>query len=193
MNATSSQRRRYVLLDRDGTLIVHRPYLGRVDQVELVPGVVEGLQNLSRLGFGLAVLTNQSGIARGYFTAEDVERIHAKIREELAAAAVVIDGFYCCPHVPEDHCTCRKPEPGLALQAAGELGFELAESFLIGDNACDIHLGARIGATTFLVRNAYGVAVPENENLDPDYVVGDLSEAARVISDRLNGSGIPNS
>ncbi|MBE0656967.1 MAG: HAD family hydrolase [Bryobacteraceae bacterium] len=190
MNNSPSQRRRYVLLDRDGTLIVHRPYLGRVDQVELVPGVVEGLQNLSQLGFGLAVLTNQSGIGRGYFTAEDVDRIHAKIREELAAAGVVIDGFYCCPHVPEDHCTCRKPEPGLALQAAGELGFELAESFLIGDNDCDIHLGARIRATTFLVKNASSVALPESAVLDPDYVVGDLGEAARVIADRVSAEGI---
>lgn len=180
-----------MLLDRDGTLIVHRPYLGRVDQVELVPGVVEGLQNLSRLGFGLAVLTNQSGIARGYFTVDDVERIHAKIREELAAAGVVIDRFYCCPHVPEDQCNCRKPEPGLAVQAASELGFELAESFVIGDNTCDIHLGARIGATTFLVKNGFSVALPEHEDLDPDYVVGDLGEAARIISDCLNGSGEP--
>lgn len=186
MTATSPLRRRFVLLDRDGTLIVHRPYLGRVDQVELVPGVVEGLQNLSRLGFGLAVLTNQSGIARGYFTVDDVERIHAKIREELAAAGVVIDGFYCCPHIPEDHCTCRKPEPGLALQAASQLGFELAESCVIGDNACDIQLGARIGATTFLVENEFSVPRPELEVLHPDYSVGDVEEAARIIADRYS-------
>lgn len=185
MNTASSQRRRYVLLDRDGTLIVHRPYLGRVDQVELVPGVVEGLQNLSRLGFGLAVLTNQSGIGRGYFTLEDVERIHARISEELAAAGIVIDGFYCCPHVPEDRCSCRKPEPGLALQAAGELGFELAESFLIGDNVCDIQLGARICATTFLVRNAYSVRISAVERLAPDFVVSDLREATEMIADRI--------
>lgn len=188
MNTASSQRRRYVLLDRDGTLIVHRPYLGRVDQVELVPGVVEGLQNLSRLGFGLAVLTNQSGIGRGYFTLEDVERIHARISEELAAAGIVIDGFYCCPHVPEDRCHCRKPEPGLALQAASELEFELAESFLIGDNACDVRLGARIGATTFLVKNGFSVALSQQEDLDADYVVGDLGEAARIIADCVSAA-----
>lgn len=193
MTANSTQRRRYVLLDRDGTVIVYRPYLGNVNQVELVPGVVEGLQHLSRLGFGLAVLTNQSGIARGYFTADDVERIHVKIQEELAAAGVVIDGFYCCPHRPEDHCICRKPEPGLALQAAAELGFELAESVLIGDNACDILLGARIGATTILVENCFSVAPPERKNLNPDYVVGDLVEAARIIAGRINGSRKPNS
>lgn len=182
-------RRRFVLLDRDGTLIVYRPYLSSVDQVELVPGVVDGLREMSGLGLGLVVLTNQSGIARGYFAAEDVERIHARIRLELGRAGVRFEGFYCCPHVPEDRCGCRKPEPGLALQAARELDFDPADSFLIGDNACDVRLGGRIGATTFLVQNAYVVEALEEEDLTPDFVVVDLREAAQIIASRIAASG----
>ena len=182
---TARERRRYVLLDRDGTLIVYRPYLARVDQVELVPGVAEGLRGLAGLGLGLAVLTNQSGISRGYFSRDEVDRIHGRIREELAEAGVVIEDFYLCPHVPEDRCGCRKPQPGLALRAARDLRFDLQQSFVIGDNACDVELGINVGATTFRLDNQFSVDEREPSGHRPDFVIGDLREAAAIIAERL--------
>ena len=100
--------RPYILLDRDGTIIVEKNYLSSVDDLELLPGAMEGLRLLQDLGCGLIVVTNQSGIARGKLTLETLTGIHAELRKRLAAGGVQIDAFYHCPHVPEDHCACRR-------------------------------------------------------------------------------------
>ena len=173
--------RRFVLLDRDGTIIVARHYLSDPQQVEMIPGSVEGLRLLSQLGLGLAVVTNQSGVARGFFDQPRLDLIHDRMCRLLAAEGVGFDGIYSCPHTPEDNCGCRKPLPGLVEKAARELCFEPREAFVIGDNICDIELGRAVGATTLLVRTGYGSRVAADAQTRPDYVINDLEEAASVI------------
>ncbi len=174
--------RRFVLLDRDGTINVEKEYLSSAEGLELLPNAVAGLRAMRDLGLGLVVLTNQSGIGRGYFGAEAVERIHRALAGLLASGGVALDGIYICPHGPEEGCPCRKPAPGLAEQAARELGFRLAVSFVIGDKAADIELGRRVGATTILVRTGYGREVEASGAALPDYAADDLADAARIIA-----------
>jgi D-glycero-D-manno-heptose 1,7-bisphosphate phosphatase len=184
-------RRRFVLLDRDGTLNVERHYLSRPEEVELLPGVAEGLRELRRLGLGLLVVTNQSGVGRGYFDEQALAAVHDRLRWLLRLEGADVDGVYHCPHLPAEGCSCRKPEPGLARQAALEFGFELSESFVIGDKRCDVELGQRIGATSILVRTGYGADDPR-DGRQPDLIADDLVEAARLIASRVGkvrGSG----
>jgi D-glycero-D-manno-heptose 1,7-bisphosphate phosphatase len=175
------RQRRFVLLDRDGTINVEREYLSDPDELELYPNTLDGLRRLQGLGFGLVVVTNQSAIGRGFFDRERLEEIHLRLKDILGRGGVRLDGIFVCPHTPDDDCQCRKPQPGLALDAAKELGFEPAQAFVIGDKACDIGLGQRIGATTLLVRTGYGKEEIAQGKVNPDFVVADLAEAAQVI------------
>jgi D-glycero-D-manno-heptose 1,7-bisphosphate phosphatase len=174
--------RRYVLLDRDGTLIAERNYLARVADIELLPNTIVGLRRLAQLNLGIVVVTNQSGIARGYFGWPEVHAIHKYLTRLFADNGVSLAGCYVCPHGPDESCECRKPEPGLALTAAKELHFDPATAFVIGDKACDIDLGKRLGATTFLVRTGYGEQYAAMGGIGADYVVADLLAAAEVIA-----------
>jgi len=173
----------FVLLDRDGTIIVEQDYLSDPDQIVLVPSAIEGMKALQSAGFGLAIVTNQSGIARGYFDHDRLAAIHQRLEELLAAEDIRLDGIFYCPHTPDDKCDCRKPAPGLAEQAAAQLGFAPSRSFVIGDKACDVDLGRVIGATTFLVGTGYGADQWAQRLAWPDFVVSDLIEAAAVIKD----------
>jgi D-glycero-D-manno-heptose 1,7-bisphosphate phosphatase len=177
-----SAMRRFVLLDRDGTVMVEQNYLADAALVELLPGAAEGLRNLAAVGFGLVVVTNQSGIGRGYFDWPTLDAIHTRMEALLGAEGVRLDGIYVCPHTPEDMCECRKPRRGLVDQAAARLGFDPAESVVIGDKACDIELGSRIGARTILLRTGYGAETEASRAASPDCVVDGLAEAARVIA-----------
>ena len=107
-----TKARRFVLLDRDGTIIIEREYLSDPQQVELVPGASEALRRLRQIGLGLAVITNQSGVGRGYCDAGRVALVHGRMCALLAAEGAYLDGIYVCPHTPEDGCSCRKPNPG---------------------------------------------------------------------------------
>src|ERR1700740_1318918 len=130
-------RQRFVLLDRDGTIIVERHYLSDPEWVELLPGAVSGLRQLSQMGLGLVVITNQSGIGRGFFDETRLELIHRRMSKLLAAEEVTLSGIYFCPHTPDTDCCCRKPRPGLVKQAARQLNFDLQDAFVIGDKPCD--------------------------------------------------------
>jgi D-glycero-D-manno-heptose 1,7-bisphosphate phosphatase len=174
-------RQRFVVLDRDGTIIVERHYLSDPEQVELIPGAASGLRKMSEMGLGLAVITNQSVIGRGIIDRARLDLIHQRMRELLAAEDVRLNGIYFCPHRPEDGCLCRKPQPGLLQSAAQELGFDPQFSFVIGDQSSDIELGQRVGATTFLVRTGYGSQVAAEGLVAPDYVVDDLQDAVQII------------
>lgn len=176
---------RFVLLDRDGTLIVRRPYLCDPHAVELLPRTVEGLHSLRRLGLGLILITNQSGIGRGYFTLEQVVAVHDHLRHLLGAAGVVLDDIFLCPHAPEDGCRCRKPSPGMVHDAAAVWGFDPRESFVIGDAACDMELGKVVGATTIRTVQDHNVLPLDPELISPDETVRDLVEAAAVVERRL--------
>jgi len=170
-----------IVLDRDGTIIQECEYLSNPEQVELVPGAGAALRELQQIGFSLVVVTNQSGIARGFFSDAVLQQIHHRLNQLLAEAGVRLAGIYVCPHRPEDNCGCRKPKLGLMEQAAKELGFATERSFVIGDKASDIEMGHSAGAVTFLVRTGYGARVAAEQDSIPDYVVDDLDAAARVI------------
>lgn len=174
-----------VLLDRDGTIIVERNYLSDPDQVELLPRAAEGLLRLRRAGCKLAVITNQSGIGRGLFSLETLERIHGRMLDLLLQEGVEIEGIFFCPHIPEDHCDCRKPEPGLIERAAEALGFDPSQSFVIGDKPCDVELGQAVGARTILVRTGYGSQIEAEKGCRPDYLADDLYKAAAIVEESL--------
>jgi len=178
--------RRFVVLDRDGTLVEERNYLSDPEALALSQGAAEGLRRLQSLGVGLVVVTNQSAIGRGLFDETRLDEIHARLSEMLAAEGIVLDGIYVCPHSPEAGCECRKPGTALLDRAGRELGFDPAESFVIGDKASDIELGRRAGATTILVRTGYGAEVESQGTARPDYVVADLARAARVIEEAIS-------
>ena len=174
-------RRRFALLDRDGTIIVERNYLSDPVQVELLSGAPSGLNRLRELGLGLAVITNQSAIGRGYINEARLDKIHERLLEMLGEEKVLLDGIYFCPHLPEDNCECRKPKTGLIHRAARELGFDLQDCYVIGDKDCDIEMGKRVGATTFLVLTGYGNETIVKGISQPDFVANDLDEVAGII------------
>lgn len=174
-------QRRFVLLDRDGTLIHEREYLADPNGVELLPGAAAGLRRMAALGLGLAVVTNQSGIARGYFDLDCLARIHHRMSDLLAEQGVSLDGIFFCPHAPADHCTCRKPLTGLVEQAAAALNFRPSDSFVIGDKPCDVDLGLNVGAATILVDTGYGAQLAPSERAKARYNAANLEAAAEII------------
>jgi D-glycero-D-manno-heptose 1,7-bisphosphate phosphatase len=137
---------------------------------------------LSALGLGLIVVTNQSGVARGYFDLARVEEIHRRMQDLLVAEGVRLDAICVCPHLPEDDCPCRKPRPELIHRAAAQFGFEPSECFVIGDKPCDIELGQAVSATTILVRNGYGAEHEAAGSVCPGHVADDLSAASDLIA-----------
>jgi len=173
---------RFVILDRDGTIIEERHYLSDPDQVELIPGVREGLRQLSDMGLGLVVVSNQSGVGRGFFDRTQVDLVNERMCALLGEEGIFLQGIYYCPHVPEEHCRCRKPESGFVEQAAEELGFDPQEGFVIGDKACDVELGHRIGATTFWICTGNGLQVDSDEATVSDFIVDSIWEAVSIIS-----------
>lgn len=175
-----------VLLDRDGTINQEVDYLSHPEQLRLLPGAVRGLQRLREGGMTLAIVSNQSGVGRGFFTEETLSMIHQRLRALLAEEGVVIDGIYYCTHRPEEGCCCRKPKQGLALKAAAELRGDLRQSFIVGDKACDIQLGKAVGAQTILVRTGYGTSYDFTSDPIPDVTVENLEEASLWILSRIN-------
>jgi D-glycero-D-manno-heptose 1,7-bisphosphate phosphatase len=180
--------RRYVLLDRDGTVNVEKHYLADPALLELYPGVADALRQLQAKGFGLAVVTNQAGIARGKITMAQLDAVHAKLGAMLAAEGVALDGLYFCPHGPDDGCDCRKPLPGMIEQAVRELGFDPRRAFVVGDKGIDIDLGKAVGAQTILVRTGYGAETEREKRASPDFVADDLPAAARWILARVEAT-----
>ncbi len=176
-----TKSRPFILLDRDGTLNVEKHYLSDPARLELYPGVGAALKRLRERGYGLVVLTNQSGIGRGYFSLEAVGKVHERLRELLAAEGASVDGIYICPHGPDQACDCRKPLPGMANQAMAEFGFDPKTSLMIGDKAADIGLGQAIGAKTILVRTGWGADSEKAGDCAPDAVVDDLTAAVAWI------------
>ena len=171
--------RPFVMLDRDGTVVEERFYLSDPKQLALLPGAAQAMRQFRAIGFGLIIITNQSAIARGFFDEAQLTRIHQELCSLLQAESVELDGIYFCPHKPTDRCGCRKPEPGLINLASKELHIDVRNSVVIGDKACDIDLGRRVGATTILVRTGYGAQ--SESSVAADYVVDDLLAAVGVL------------
>lgn len=179
-----------VFLDRDGTLIEERNYLDRLDLIAPFSGTVAGLARLRDAGFALVVVTNQAGVARGYFDEAFVRQAHEHLASLFARDGLVLDGYYYCPHHPEGVveayrrvCRCRKPAPGMVEQAARDLDLDLARSFVIGDKWIDVELAQNAGARGILVRTGYGAAIEGEapDGLRPFAIVDTLAEAADVI------------
>jgi D-glycero-D-manno-heptose 1,7-bisphosphate phosphatase len=185
--------RKAVFLDRDGTLIQDKDYLKDPDQVVLEPGAAEAVAGLNRSGFAVVLVTNQSGVARGYYTEEDVAAVHRRLESLLETEGARLDGVYYCPHYPEgaveeyrQSCSCRKPASGMLLRAAEDLGIRLEGSYMIGDKLTDTEAARREGLTGILVRTGYGesewkACLREPEPESPDRVVLDLKEAVDFV------------
>jgi D-glycero-D-manno-heptose 1,7-bisphosphate phosphatase len=145
-----------LFLDRDGVVIVEKDYLHDAGQVELFPGVIEGLRLARAAGFQLVGVSNQSGLGRGHFTAADLDAVMRRLDALLRAGDATLDAFFYCPHAPQDGCACRKPAPGLLVEAGRELAWDPARSWVIGDKVSDVDLALGAGLQACLVRTGYG-------------------------------------
>ncbi len=172
---------RTVFIDRDGTISRDVPYCRRPEDFELLPGVAEGIRLLNEHGFKVVVITNQSGIARGYFTEEMLAEIHDTMRSELAKYGAHLDAIYYCPHHPDSHCSCRKPQPAMLLRAAQELDLDLSHSYVIGDSDMDIQVGKTAGCKTILVLESAEAETGRKQTPEPDFVAPTAYDAARWI------------
>ncbi|QEK12885.1 D-glycero-beta-D-manno-heptose 1,7-bisphosphate 7-phosphatase [Crassaminicella thermophila] len=143
--------KRAVFLDRDGTLIVDHGYIHKPSQVELLPGVIEALIKLKTFGFELIIISNQSGIGRGFFTKKEVDHVNQHLYNLLISHKIKLTGIYYCPHHPDDKCTCRKPEPGLLLQALSEHKIDAKKSYFVGDKLTDVQAAIAAGVQPVLL------------------------------------------
>ena len=158
----SDHKRAAIFLDRDGTLMVDVGYPRDPATVQLLPGVREGLTCLREAGFALAIISNQSGVGRGYFGTDDVWAVHERLVSSLLAASVTLDDVQYCFHAPWEGCRCRKPSPEMIRRSAARLGVALERSFMIGDKASDIEAGRRAGCRTiFLHAGSAAAPCPE--------------------------------
>lgn len=143
--------RKAIFLDRDGTLSEDSGYPSRKEQLQILPHVPEALKQMDRLGYLLMIISNQSGIARGYFTESEAQLFTRCLQETLKSSGVTIHASYYCPHSPEDNCACRKPKPGLILRAAQDHGIDLLHSFVVGDKISDAVAGENAGCRGVLI------------------------------------------
>lgn len=191
-----NQKRPAVFLDRDGTINEQMGYINHISRFVLLPGVAEAIARLNRHRIPVVVVSNQSGLARGYFPPQLLDEVHALMKERLRRQGAILDGIYVCPHHPEAkeekyrrNCECRKPKPGLMLEAAGQLGLDLARSYLVGDRWSDLKAAAACGAKGILVLTGYGRGdleyIGPRQALQPHHVAENLPEAVAWILDDL--------
>lgn len=177
-----NKNNKFICFDRDGTINREVLYLSNPDDVELYPEVIPALQKLTAAGYGIFIVTNQSGIGRGYYSEADMHAVNRRVSELLRAAGVTVAGFYYCPHTPDDDCNCRKPLTTLIDRAAVELGFERESIVVVGDKIIDVEFGQNAGGKGVLVRTGHGSEVIlEEESTVPDYVCDNLQEAVTWI------------
>lgn len=179
-----------VFLDRDGTINVEKNYLYKTEDFEFIPGSEDAIRLLNRSGYKVIVVTNQAGVARGYYTEDDVVRLHAYINERLKENGAYIDKFIYCPHHPgkgigeyKCECRCRKPGTGMFEQAAKLYDIDKTNSWMVGDNVGDINAGRNFGIKTILVSTGYGSTVMSDHQAQYDYYKKDLYEAAEFITE----------
>jgi D-glycero-D-manno-heptose 1,7-bisphosphate phosphatase len=181
-------KQRALFLDRDGTLVHPRQYPSRPEDLLLYNNIVPGLRDIQQAGFRLVVITNQAGIARGYFTEGDLQQMHEHLVKELQQSDVRLDAIYYCPHHPAGvipelaiRCNCRKPQPGMLLQAAEDLDLDLQHSWFVGDILDDVEAGNRAGCRTVLV-DLGTETIPEQQSRRPDFVAPDTRHALWIIN-----------
>lgn len=169
-----------VFIDKDGTLIHDVPYNVNPDLIVLSEGAGEALRRFKAAGYKLVVISNQAGVAKGLFEETALEGVHKRLGELLYAYDVALDGFYYCPHYTEA-CECRKPKPGMLLQAARDLNIDLEQSWMIGDIAADSEAGRRAGCRTILIEKPYDPILRLPPESQPDYLVHHWSEVDGII------------
>ena len=189
-----------IFLDRDGTINDEVGYLDSADKLRIIPAAFKAVRLINSSGMKAVVITNQAGVAKGLFTEEFVREINEQIQSALLAQGALIDRFYFCPHHPTEGidpyrliCNCRKPEPGLLLQAAVDLNIDLARSYFIGDRLRDVETAHRVCAKGVLVMTGYGQDLMQksgpdqaNELNQPDYIAQDILEAVHwILKDRI--------
>jgi D-glycero-D-manno-heptose 1,7-bisphosphate phosphatase len=177
-----------VFLDKDGTLIHNVPYNVDPDKIQLCDGAIEGLRSLHLANYKLFIITNQSGVARGYFLETALAAVEQRLRDLLASAGVPLAGFYYCPHHPKGtiapyaiDCNCRKPQPGLLHQASRDFNIDLSQSWFIGDILHDVEAGRAAGCRTILIDNGNETEWQLSPQRLPHHLAADLQQAARVI------------
>lgn len=181
-----------VFLDRDGTVCEEVGYVNHVERCRLLPKSAEAIKLLNQAGRRIAIVTNQAGVARGYFKEDMILAVHERLRGLLAEGGAYVDGIYYCPHHPtagappyRSVCECRKPLPGLVLRAARELAIDLTRSYMIGDSSRDVQAAQAAGVTSVLVLTGYGRGEWEHQRtrfvVPPAYVAEDLLDACRWI------------
>ncbi len=181
---------RAVFLDRDGTLIEDVGYLNRLEQIRLFPWSIDAVRLLNRAGFRAIVVTNQAGVARGYFPETFVHDAHRELGARFADGGAMIERFYYCPHHPDGsveayraECGCRKPKAGMIRQAQRDLGIDPTRSFVVGDRWIDVAMGRETGARAVLVRTGFGGAEEPHplEGVTADFVADTLMDATAWI------------
>lgn len=171
-----------IFFDRDGTLIHEKPgtYLSDPAKVRLYAPVKKALQKLAKAGFSFFIVSNQSGIGRGYFTAKEVNAVHARLQELLKP--VVIQEIVFCPHAPEEKCNCRKPHTELGKNLITKYNIDPARSFMVGDKKADVLFGHGLGLRSVLMTTANGKThLRKYPDLRPDFIAQDMAAAARYI------------
>lgn len=167
-----------VFLDRDGTIMQDAVYSVGPNTIVILPGVIAALKRLLAAGWKLVIITNQSGVSRGTFTETDLNQFHQHLRNRFAQNEITFEAIYYCPHQPEDACNCRKPFPGMLLQAAREHNLDLPNSWMIGDRPADIGAGQAASCRTIRVLSG---APPQPGDPAPDHTAPDLAAAAEHI------------
>jgi len=182
-----AEMNRAVFLDRDGTMIAEKNYLCRPEDVEIFPATRTGLKKLCDAGFKLFIVSNQSGVGRGYFTMAEVEKVNQFMRDELARAGIRFGKIYVAPEAPDQPSRGRKPSPQFLFDARDEFDLNLAESFLVGDKLIDLECGWNAGVKkSILVRTGYGAEVERSaaNKFASAVIVDDLNKAADLILNR---------
>jgi D-glycero-D-manno-heptose 1,7-bisphosphate phosphatase len=177
-----------VFLDKDGTLIPDIPYNVDPDKITLQEGAVEGLKKLSDAGYLLIVISNQAGVAKGYFAEHDLPAVQERLGDMLASENIKLSGFYYCPHHPQGKverytmaCDCRKPAPGMIIRAAKDFSVDLSSSWMIGDILNDVEAGNAAGCKTILIDNGNETEWVWNKNREPVFRAKDILQAAEFI------------
>jgi len=170
-----------VFLDRDGVIIIEKNFHCDSESIEFIPGSIEALQLLSR-SFLTIVVSNQSGVARGYFSEDDVRKFQSVLDHKMRQLNIAISGWYFCPHGPDDTCECRKPRPGMIFRAADKLHIDLDASWMVGDKSSDIAAGQAAGLKTILLKTGYAGLEPGAMDVKPHYIADDLFAAVDIIN-----------
>jgi len=172
----------FIFLDRDGTLIHDEGYTYRIEDYRLLPEAVEGLKAFTEQGFRFAILTNQSGIGRGFFSEAEYQKFEQHLHDDLRRQGVVVEASFYCPHAPEEKCSCRKPASELFQRAKSELGATLSESWMIGDKLSDLQAGVRAGCRGQVWIGDEANRSTHGEECPAHLTAGNLLEAARAIA-----------